>query len=363
MHILTLHATFRSLTFHAFRDGMDEPVLESELPLEPSDRGQRRLPADLLRQVRHALQDIGLPGPAAIALRALFGGERFARPVFVCDAVLAQLEPLLHRAPLHVPQVIELVHSTREAFPDAPMALVFETSFFARLPEREWRYGLDPETVESQSLRRVGFQGIYHEGACIDAARRLGMPQPRILSICLEPRPELAACLGRWPVVVTGGTTPAEGLPGETCCGDLDPSVVLRIAQDLGGGPEEASHVLTRHSGLQGLTGRPLSLADVLTDRDRDRDTQRQLAREVFLHAVLRACGAGIAAMGDVDAIVYSGRYATSGTVLHTWLNQRLEPALGRTIPSLIHTRSRAQHLRDIVRVMAREDGRGTRSH
>ena len=208
-------------------------------------------------------------------------------------------------------------------------------------------------------LRRVGFQGIYHEGACLDAARQLGISQPRILSICLEPRPELAACLGRWPVVVTGGTTPAEGLPGETCCGDLDPSVVLRIAQDLVGGLEETSHVLTRHSGLQGLTGRPVSLADVLTRSD----PQLHLARELFLHAVLRACGAGIAAMGDVDAIVYSGRYATSGTALHAWLNQRLEPALGRTTASLIHTRSRAQHLRDIVRVMAREDSRGTRSH
>ena len=112
-------------------------------------------------------------------------------------------------------------------------------------------------------------------------------------------------------------------------------------------------------SGLQGLTGHPLSLADLLTGSD----AQWQLAREVFLHAVLHACGAGIAAMGDVDAIVYSGRYATGGTTLHAWLNQRLEPALRRTIPCLIHTRSRAQHLRDIVRVMAREDSRGTRSH
>ena len=67
MHILTLQATFHSLTFHAFRSGIDEAVLESDLSLAPSDQGPRWFPADVLWQVRHALQDIGLPGPDAIA--------------------------------------------------------------------------------------------------------------------------------------------------------------------------------------------------------------------------------------------------------------------------------------------------------
>ncbi len=253
--------------------------------------------------------------------------------------------------PLHVPHVIELVKSTCGAFPDTPAAIVFETSFFARLPEREWRYGLDPQTMESQALRRFGFQGIYHEAACMDAVRRWA----RLIRACcrsaLSRVPSWPHALGRWPVVVTGGTTPAEGLPGETCCGDLDPSVVLRIAQDHAGGPEEASHVLTRSSGLQGLAGCSVSLAELLASTD----LHLQLAQEVFLHAVLRACGAGIAAMGGLDAIVYSGRYATSGNALHGWLNQRLEPALRRVTPHLIYTRSLAQHLRDMVRVMARE--------
>ena len=92
-------------------------------------------------------------------------------------------------------------------------------------------------------------------------------PIRAILSVCLEPRPELAACVGRRPVMVTGGNTPVEGLPGERSCGDLDPSVVLKLAHDTHWGPEEASRILTQESGLRGLAGRVVSLADVLQSR------------------------------------------------------------------------------------------------
>ncbi len=95
MHILTLNATLRSLTFHAFRDGTDEPVLESELTLGQFDRSQSPFPQDVFQRVHNALEDIGLPPPDVIALRALFGGEQFPQPVFVNESVLIQLESLL----------------------------------------------------------------------------------------------------------------------------------------------------------------------------------------------------------------------------------------------------------------------------
>jgi acetate kinase len=274
--------------------------------------------------------------------------------VFATDDVLKDLEVLVPQAPLHLPGLIELVKSLRGVFPGIPVALVFETSFFANLPARERWYGLDPEMMETQALWRLGFHGIFHDAACLETARQLGSQHPRLLSICLEPRAELAACVGRRPVMVTGGNTPIEGLPGERSCGDLDPSVVLKLAHDTRGGPEEASRILTQESGLQGLAGRYVSLADVLQSSDDD----LQLAKEVFLHGVLRACGAGIAAMGGLDAIAYSGRYAESGAVLHAWLNQRLARATHSNTPHFIHTRTLFQHLRDMVRVMALEEDR-----
>lgn len=351
MHILTFKPTLRSLSLAAFGPGRDEPVVESTLDVHQFDRSLSLFPAAVFDQVQDILRQAGLPLPDAIGVRTLFGGERFPRPVFASDPVLADLESLAPQAPLHVPCLIELTKSLRAAFAGTPVVLAFETSFFVGLPARERWYGLDPEMMASQSLRRYGYHGLYHDGACIDVTRRLRARPARVLSVCLEPRPELAACLGRRPVMVTGGNTPIEGLLGETTCGDLDPSVVLKLAHDTQWGPEETSRVLSTESGLRGVVGRPITLAELLADDGAD----LELARELFLHSLLRACGAGIAALGGVDAIVYSGRYAQSGAAVQAWLGPRLRRATGIETPDFLHTRTLCQHLCDIVRVMARE--------
>lgn len=351
MHTLTLKPGLRRLALAVFGDETDDPIGEWELALEQFDQSTSQFPNALFQRVRDLLAEAGIGSPDLIAVRGLFGGERFPEPVVASEMVLADLELLAPQAPLHVPRLIELVKAARHAFPAAVVLVVFETSFFVRLPERERRYGLDPEMMDSESLRRYGFHGVFHEAACKDAARHIRLSEPRVLSICLEPRPELAACLGRWPVMVTGGSTPIEGLPGETSCGDLDPSVVLKLAHDTRWGPEMTGSLLTRESGIHGLVGRRITLAELLHSNG----GQLQLAKDVFLYSLLRACGAGMAGMGGLDAIVYSGRYAASGTALHAWLNERLRPVLRGEVPCLIHTRSLAQHLRDIAHVTARE--------
>ncbi len=354
MQILTLNSTLRRLAISAFRDGTDEPVLQQHV------RGSRDVfvfdfegtGPDAFSSISSALGGAGMLPLDIIAVRGLYGGDRFARPVIASDAILADLAALAPQAPLHVPHLVQLVKGACRTFPQTPVAMVFETAFFVPLPERERRYGVDPELTDSRSLRRFGFHGIFHDAACLDAARRLGVPEPRILSICLEPRPELAACRGRQPVMVTGGSTPVEGLPGETSCGDLDPSVVLKLADDGRWGPEGTSHLLTCESGLRGLTGRHVTLAEVLQSND----GELELARNVFRHCLLRACGAGIAALGGLDGIVYSGRYASAAVPLHDWINERLRQTIQRDTACLVHSRTLPQHLRDIAYVMAREN-------
>lgn len=348
MQILALSPTLRSLAVSAFRTGADKPVLQQQITGGRNDFDIEGVAVETFSSVSRTLT---FP-PDVIAVRGLYGGERFAQPVFASDSVLADLAELASEAPLHVPYLIRTVEASRRAFPETPVVLIFETAFFVPLPERERRYAIAPKLVGSRSLRRFGYHGIFHEAACMTAARKLELCDRRVLSICLEPRPELAACRGRRPLMVTGGSTPAEGLPGETSCGDLDPSVVLKLADDGDLGPERASHLLTCESGLQGLADRDVSLAEVLADTT----DELQLARDVFLHSLLRACGAGIAALGGLDAIVYSGRYADSAALLHEWLNERLKQSLRRDTLCLVHSRTLAQQLRDIAYVMAREN-------
>lgn len=202
------------------------------------------------------------------------------------------------------------------------MVLFFETAFFSRLPRRESTYGIDRDVSESLALRRHGYHGIYHEAACAYAARERNTPPRagRVLSICLEPHPEIAAVLGNHPIMCTSGATPLEGLPGHTSCGELDPSIVLMLARKMKWGPEQINTVLTQQSGLLGLAGCPVMLDDIFAPEAVD----MELARAVLESRILSACGAGMAAMGGVDSIVFSGRFVQVGQILGPRIATRL---------------------------------------
>ena len=262
--------------------------------------------------------------PDLIAVRAVFGGETFQSPVRVTPEVVRELEELVLQAPLPVRTLLGVIEGLRQVAPEVPTILAFETAFFVSLPDREKRYGLDPELSSALALRRYGFHGIFHEAAYQYAVRQHRKPgtqsRPRTLSICWEPKPEVAAIAGGRPVMVTGGMTPLEGLPGETTCGELDPSVVLELAEQKRWGPEQIDNALSQGGGLTGLVGRPTTLGQVL----RSENGALRLARRFLRYRLLQACGAGIAAMGGLDSVVLSGQFATEGKALGAWLVSRL---------------------------------------
>ena len=262
--------------------------------------------------------------PDALAIRVNFGGTEFREPVFADHEVIPRLKGLVPQAPLHLPTVLMILEICRKVFPNTPAVLLFETAFFAGLPRRESAYGIDQELSETLRLRRHGYYGLLHEAACEYAARERRSRRPRstgrVLSICLEAHPEIAAVIGRRPLMCTSGATPLEGIPGHSSCGELDPSIVLMLARKLKWGPEQINTVLTQQSGLMGLVGRPVMLDDVLAVEAGDLEP----AKNLLLNRILMACGAGMAAMGGVDDIVFSGRFASAGLTLGPWLRDRL---------------------------------------
>ena len=249
-----------------------------------------------------------------------------------------------------MPRLIELLESLRRAFPQIPQVLVFETSFFVELPARERRYALDPELLQAKSC---GATATTASCTTPRVCRRFatGNADCPASCRCAWNRAPNWPPAGRRPVMVTGGNTPIEGLPGETTCGDLDPSVVLKVAHDTHWGPEETSRILTSQSGLLGLTGQSLSLAELFTSAEE----RWQLPRDLFRHSLLRSlrrrdCGARRVGRHRVLWPSCGGRRVASRVA---------RPAPGRALrfepPHLIHTRSLCQLVRDSVRVMAAE--------
>jgi acetate kinase len=279
-----------------------------------------------------------------LSVRALYGGRDFPAPVLLDEQSRARLLSLAARAPLCVASTMSILDQIGQTFPHTPVALAFETSFFVDLPVRETTYALPSEV--GRGLRRWGYHGLYHEAATAWFARQLPPAErpARVLSICLDARPEVAAVLGRMPLMVTGGSTPLEGLPGELNCGEIDPSIALALAADPSIGPERANMILTRESGFFGMLGRPATLSAVLNER-RARVAQ---VREHLLYHVALAAGSGLAALAGLDGVVFSGRYAEHGDKVAAYLVPKLERALDvpvGTLPWSIH----AQPLESIV--------------
>jgi len=314
MKILVMKAGRQRLHAAWFSDSDEMPLCRAKANDYRGAQNAKAALAELIDQTYRNRTTPEIPSQLdVIGIRLPFGGSTFTRPVMVDDAVMRQLDAIVPQAPLHLPPVMTLLETCRKVFPNVPVVLTFETSFFVNLPPREQRYAIDPDIAE---LRRYGFHGIYHEAACHYVLSRQGYRTgervPRLLSVCLEARPEIAAVVGYRPLMVTSGCTPVEGIPGRGTCGEIDPSVVLILAQKMRWGPEQINEVLTRQSGLVGLVGRDTTLEEVLTSDV----PEVQLAREVVRYRMLLSCGAGIAAMGGLDRIVFSGRYAALGKVL-----------------------------------------------
>lgn len=313
MNILVLEPTPRHLAYAWHTTPVAQPLAVGHID---NCRGPEGARAALDTVCGTFERDRRRSTPDLIAVRVVHGGEVFPEHVIATPEAVSRLASLVTEAPLHLPPAVSLAEACLERFRDTPTVLVFETAFFVGLPARERVYALDPDAAAG--ARRYGFHGVFHEAACAQVARRRRRADTplRVLSVCLAPRPELAAVIGRRPVMVTGGATPMEGLPGETSCGEIDPGLIAVLARKLRWSPEQIDGVLAHESGFLGLLGRPATLPDVLESTSRD----GTLARDVFLHRLLLAAGAGVAAMGGVDAMVFCGPYARMGEALGRWL-------------------------------------------
>ncbi|HOE63561.1 MAG TPA: hypothetical protein PKW18_03580 [Candidatus Sumerlaeota bacterium] len=254
-------------------------------------------------------------GPDAVAIYSKFGGEAFPQPAIADKDSLLKMKSLIPRAPMQIPGALALVECCQRLMAETPIVLVFGTSFFVPLPRRETMYGLDPKSSDAQGIRRYGFHSLFHEAAAQSFNKDKETSQ-KIISICMGAQPEIAAIMGRSPVMVTSGITPLEGLPGHTTCGEIDPSISLILAKKFGWGPEKIDELLTRESGLFGLCGERMTFDEVFLSNDE----KHRAAREIFQYRLMLSCGSALAAMGGLDAIVFSGRYLAAGKFLADWL-------------------------------------------
>jgi acetate kinase len=321
MNILVLDPGGRTLNYSLFLSP-DELVASAAI----GDYRKDTKP-EVMQQIKANLARAGqgkFAEPDIVAIRVFCGGDLFTGPVSLNDQSLRRLKQLIPQAPFHIPAVLGLAEAAKGVFLNTEVVFVFETTFFLNLPARERICTISPETTPGAQSQRLGFHGLMHEAACRQAGVRMnrdGFTLPaKTVSICLDSRPEVAAAVGMRPVMVTGGVTPLEGLPGDTSCGDLDIGIIIKIGHELDWGPEQINQILTGESGISGLLRRRITLGEVFASTQKD----CRLVQKFILYKLLQACGAALAAMGSIDSIIFSGKYGSTGQIIGPWLLSQL---------------------------------------
>jgi acetate kinase len=320
MNRLVLNLEPNALAYGFFPDGQQSPVRQGSIARIRTEITIRDALEQILSQTEG--EDGSFP-IESVALHVAAGGDFFRSHSVATPAIIEKLKSYVPYAPMHMPAVLGLIECCFRSLPGRPVVLFFGTSFFTRLPASEYLYAINPDALAGAGIRRYGYQGLFHEAACRSAESSLKKKRYRpakTVSVCLEPHPEVAAVCGAAPVMVSGGATPLEGLPGQTSCGEIDSGVVLTLARKEQWGPEQLNQLLTQQSGMLALAGRPVTIQEVVLSDEAD----LLLAKQVLEYRILLRVGMALAAMDGFDRIVFSGRYAAAGRVLGPWLQQRL---------------------------------------
>lgn len=296
--ILTVNAGSSSLRLAAFAfEGRLERLAAQRYDANTGDEAGR---------IRDFIQRHAIPAVTCVAHRVVHGGETLAAPCVVDARVEAEIERLAPLAPLHNPAALAGIRACRALLgAGVPQVAVFDTAFFARLPEVAHAYALPRALSAKHGLRRYGFHGIAHQ-AMWRRWRALGPELAdggRVISLQLGAGCSIAAVRDGRAVDTSMGFSPLEGLVMATRAGDVDPGLLLFLQRAEGFMPERLERLLNEESGLLGLSGLSGDMRRLLESDD----PAARLALEVYGYRARKYIGAYLAVLGGADAVLFGG--------------------------------------------------------
>ena len=243
----------------------------------------------------------------AVGHRIVHGGEAFAESTIIDDQAIKKIEDVADLAPLHNPPNIMGIKVCKELMPDKPQVGVFDTAFHQSMPEKAYIYALPYEYYDKYSVRRYGFHGTSHGYVAKRAAKMMeqDLSELKIVTCHLGNGASVAAVKNGKSVDTSMGLTPLEGLVMGTRCGDIDPAIIPFLIEKEDMTASEIDNILNKESGLLGVSGVSSDSRDV-EDAAAEGNHQAEIALELFNYRVKKYIGAYTAAMGGVDAIVFT---------------------------------------------------------
>jgi acetate kinase len=289
----------------------------------------------------------------AIGHRVVHGGEDFRRSVLVTEGVVQRIEELADLAPLHNPASVQGIRVASELFPGKPQVVVFDTAFHQTLPDYAFHYAIPFEYYEKYRIRRYGFHGTSHHFVSLQAAKVIGKPfdKAQFISAHLGNGCSASAIRDGRSVDTSMGLTPLEGLMMGTRSGDVDPSLHLYLQEKEQRSLRDITdEILTRRSGLLGVSGVSQDMRSVIAAADQGNDRAR-LAIDMFCYRLARSILGLTASLSTIDALIFTGgigensapvraRVLTHLAILRPELDQSLNENHGKCAAGRITTQS-----------------------
>ncbi|WP_035692918.1 acetate/propionate family kinase [Azospirillum halopraeferens] len=270
---------------------------------------------------------------AAAGHRVVHGGTRFAAPVRITPAVLAELEALVPLAPLHQPHNLAAIRALAAVYPELPQVACFDTAFHRTQPWQAQTFAI-PRDLTREGVRRYGFHGLSYEYI----ARRLPqvaaeLADARVVVCHLGSGASLCAMQAGKSRDTTMGFTALDGVPMGTRPGTLDPGALIYLMREKGMGADELEALLYKRSGLLGVSGISNDMRDLLNSDA----PEAAEAVELFCHGVAKQTAAMAASMGGLDAVVFTAGVGEHSAPVRArvaaklgWLGVSLDDAANR---------------------------------
>ncbi len=268
--------------------------------------------------------------PVAVGHRVVHGGPEHDRPVLIDMDVIARLEKYVPLAPLHQPNNLAPIRTIRERFPGLTQVACFDTAFHRVHDALADHFAL-PERLHAEGVRRYGFHGLSYEFI----ASRLpavapGIATGRVVVAHLGSGASMCALRNGRSVESTMGFTALDGLPMGTRPGQLDPGVILYLIAQRGMSAAAVQDMLYHDCGLKGLSG----ISNDMRELEASTDPRAQFAIEYFAYRASLCAGMLCAALGGLDAFVFTAGIGENSAGVRArilarlqWLGIELDPA------------------------------------
>lgn len=323
----TRHASRVSAPIRTHADGIDRIILALAGQFVREHDAARH--AEDIDRMILALADTSELATAAelvaVGHRVVHGGDHFKLPTLVDDAVVEAIRAVTPLAPLHNPAHLIGIQEIRRLFPSVPSVAVFDTAFHQTMPPIAYRYAIPEHLYDAYRLRRYGFHGTSHHYVAKRAAVLLGKPleQCNLITLHLGNGASATAIRAGQSIDTSMGLTPLEGLVMGTRSGDIDPAILFYLANNLGLDIAALDDLLNRQSGLLGLCG--VNDMREIEQLAASGDARAELAIGITVYRIKKYVGAYYAALGRVDAIVFTGGIGENDAALRFRVCEGLE--------------------------------------